>query len=182
MFTLVKAMVESLPYDAKTKYQFAVDIFSTTIKHPIPFNGYTDKATLLRKIDRIPYMSSTTKTDRALLEAMQISFGKRNGARDSGLGFPKVLVLITGRKFYNLINLSIVTVIKFTSDGESNEPSLTEKASQEVKKAGIEIFTIGIGKAFKDKLNKDELQNVASHPKCMHMYLVENFRSLLAGK
>ena len=58
------------------------------------------------------------------------------------------------------------------TDGESNVGGSPKKAADRLKKDGVEIYVIGVGKKVRD----DSLKRLASNPK--HVFEVKNFRDL----
>ncbi len=62
-------------------------------------------------------------------------------------------------------------------DGESNEPEATLRAVREAKKNGLVLFAIGVGQG----QNANELNAIASQPKCMRRYSLEEFEDLSEG-
>ncbi len=98
----------------------------------------------------------------ALYHALFVSFNSSSGqgARDPGLGFPRIAVVLT--------------------DGGSNDPALTQVAATVVKQNGLVLFTVGLGINGNRQAVK-EIKYIASYPKCMRVYYLTDF-SILEGE
>ena len=88
-----------------TAYKFAVDVFNDNAESLISFNAYQNISTLQRLIDVLPYVQGDTRTDLALINAVNHSFTPQSGVRDPSLGFPRVAILITGLSPISIMSL-----------------------------------------------------------------------------
>lgn len=122
------------------------------------FNTYINKQDVLNAIGSIPYESGLTRTDLALLEAHASLFGNPDhGVRPKELGVPRVLVLLT--------------------DGRANSGTASViKPSELLREDGVNIFVIGIGQ----RLNKNELNIIASDPDAYHVVSSKSFAGVNA--
>lgn len=107
------------------------------------FNTYNNKRYLMKAIDRIPYLRSITRTGYAL------SFARRNLFNSRRRNSKQVLIVMT--------------------DGISNDR--VGGSALALKRAGIEVFAIGIGKNY----NIGQLMQIASTKRQVY---VAGFRNL----
>lgn len=107
------------------------------------FNTYNNKRYLMKAIDRIPYLRSITRTGYAL------SFARRNLFNSRRRNRKQVLIVMT--------------------DGISNDR--VGGSALALKRAGIEVFAIGIGKNY----NIGQLMQIASTKRQVY---VAGFRNL----
>ena len=96
-------------------------------------------------------MGGNTASGAALTYTLKNIFSK-NGARDTA---KQVAIIIT--------------------DGESLQDKVTEPAKK-MRKAGVEIFAIGVGSSY----NREELEDMATNPDDEHVFHVDNFDNILA--
>ena len=95
-------------------------------------------------------MGGNTATGAALTYTLKNIF-TRNGARPTA---KQVAIVIT--------------------DGESLQDKVTEPAKK-MRKAGVEIFAIGVGSNY----NRAELEDMATNPDNEHVFHVDNFDTIL---
>ena len=107
------------------------------------FNTYNNKRYLMKAIDRISYLRSITRTGYAL------SFARRNLFNSRRRNSKQVLIVMT--------------------DGISNDR--VRGSALALKRAGIEVFAIGIGKNY----NIGQLMQIASTKRQVY---VAGFRNL----
>ncbi|XP_067667687.1 collagen alpha-3(VI) chain-like [Haliotis asinina] len=125
--------------------------FGNTYHHQFHLKDYQDKESVTKKILNTPFRGGNTKTDAALDYVRNVMFAPENGARE---GVTHIAVVLT--------------------DGESDNTELTNVAASLAKKAGIQIFAIGVG----HRVVYSELRNIASEPDSQYMFHVGNFRAL----
>ena len=111
--------------------------FSFNAEHSIKLKDHSDKSSFNAAVDAIPLMGSTTRIDRALRLTQKELFAAENGGRKN---VPKILVLMTDGSQ--------------TADADAEDPG---KISEELRKAGIELIVLGIGKG----VDKEELDHMA---------------------
>jgi len=111
-------------------------------------NQYTDKQAVLNAIQRIPYASGVTYTDKALTYVNQNMFTASNGARNDAKHY--VIVL---------------------TDGASTDSAATIKAATTLKQ-NVDVIAIGIG----SNTNQNELNTIASD--AQHVFTVTDFDAL----
>ena len=141
--------------------------------------SYGDLARLEELINLLPYVEGATRTDLALVNAITNSFTEEFGARHIQLGFPRVVLLVTG----NLVLVAwLVSKIpsfamhKIPLDGQSTLGKRTKLASDLVKQMGINLISVGVGYA-----DQAELSYMASDPKCMKTFVLHDFNGLTDG-
>ena len=114
-------------------------------------NAYSDKLSLLRAIDSIPFTHGSTNTADALLTMRTEMFTAGNGDR---AGVPNVAIVIT--------------------DGVSNiNARRTVPEAEQARADGIHIYSIGIGLT-----DTQELDAMASRPVEDNRYSVQDFNQL----
>lgn len=122
------------------------------------FNTFINKQDVLNAIGAIPYEAGGTRTDLALLEAHTKLFDNPdNGVRPKELGVPRVLVLLTDGR---------------TTSGTAS----LVMPSNALRRDGVNIFVIGIG----PRINKEELNIIASDPDADHVVSSESFSEVNA--
>ena len=118
-------------------------VYSRRVRKVFGFNTYNNKRYLMKAIDRIPYLRSITRTGYAL------SFARRNLFNSRRRNSKQVLIVMT--------------------DGISNDR--VGGSALALKRAGIEVFAIGIGKNY----NIGQLMQIASTKRQVY---VAGFRNL----
>ncbi|XP_078718860.1 collagen alpha-1(XIV) chain-like isoform X1 [Lampetra fluviatilis] len=119
--------------------------YSTDARTEFLPNEHTDADKLIEAIRRLPYKGGSTNTGDALQFAQRMMFAEGAGTRD---GIPKIAFVIT--------------------DGKSQDA--VAAPAQQLRSAGIEIFTLGIKEA-----DVAELQEMASAPLERHLFNVASF-------
>ncbi|XP_032810633.1 collagen alpha-1(XIV) chain [Petromyzon marinus] len=119
--------------------------YSTDARTEFLPNEHTDADKLIEAIRRLPYKGGSTNTGDALQFAQRVMFAEGAGTRD---GIPKIAFVIT--------------------DGKSQDA--VAAPAQQLRSAGIEIFTLGIKEA-----DVSELQEMASAPLERHLFNVASF-------
>lgn len=132
------------------KMRVAIVSFSKRAFINFNLHRYSKKSSLIRAIRKIKYMSGGTNTYFAL-QLLHRVFKRQNGDRNS---VPNIAIVIT--------------------DGVSSNSKRTILAANTIKRAGVDIFSVGIGRKFR----RSELQAMASHPKYKHIFTVGKFNAL----
>lgn len=117
--------------------QVSVVMYSNQPENAFNLNKFTDSASIVNAINRIPYPAGGTYTSAALKYAGTNSFTPASGDRPDA---KNVLVVIT--------------------DGKSADPAKTQAEAQALKQQGAIIIAIGIGNG----IDKNELNGIASGP------------------
>ncbi|XP_052087793.1 collagen alpha-1(XXI) chain-like [Mytilus californianus] len=122
----------------KTKTQFGLDVFSTTVTTEIKLNQYNNcESCLIRRITIAKYKGSLTNTYFALDHARLNSFSKSYGART---GVPKIAIVMT--------------------DGKSQDKDKTCESAKDLRDSEVTIMVIPIGSA----VDENEIDCIASRP------------------
>ncbi|KAK7487970.1 hypothetical protein BaRGS_00020715 [Batillaria attramentaria] len=122
-----------------------------TIEFNFNTHAHSSKSQILSAITSIVRSSGGTATNVALDLARTTLFSSAHGARDN---VARVAVLLT--------------------DGQSNSAPLTSAAATRLKKErGVDLFAVGIG-----GYDLSELMDVASDPKCSHVFTLEDFSQM----
>ncbi|KAI8767682.1 collagen alpha-6(VI) chain [Biomphalaria glabrata] len=119
--------------------RFAVITFNVRANKIFDLNTYITSSDVYNAVIKIPYVHiSGTHTHRALeMVITDQMFSRERGGRDEAYD---VVIVIT--------------------DGRSNFPNKTYEAASELKKLGITIMSVGVGK----EISMTELQGMASSP------------------
>ncbi|KAK7487973.1 hypothetical protein BaRGS_00020718 [Batillaria attramentaria] len=134
--------------DVPNTIKVATIVFDSTASIHFDFNDYSTKAQVLSAIRSTPKPGGGTSTYLALDLARTTLFTPARGATSNR----RVAVLIT--------------------DGRSNF-ALTSQAATLLKGAGVTVFAIGVG-----GYNLLELKEVASEPKCTHVFTLQDFSQI----
>lgn len=130
--------------------QIGLVTFSTYASNQFYFNTYHDQASVLNKLNSIPYNSGSTNTDKGLQYArLFYVHGSSHGQRAKA---NQIVVVLT--------------------DGQSSSPSSTTSQAKQLHDTGATVFAIGIG----SNVNTHELQTIADSPH--HVYQVSGFDAL----
>lgn len=132
-----------------TKTQFSVVTFATKVYNEFWLNKYQNKSDLINAIKHISYKEGKTYTHLALNFVTQNTFLPANGGRPN---FGKIVIILT--------------------DGQSNNPSATKNAAEQLHLLGAQVISAGIGSGV-DLL---ELTRIASDKQ--NVVVVENFDAL----
>ena len=130
--------------------QFAAVQYSGAPRKEFTFDQIRNEKDLRRMVKKMTYMGGNTATGAALTYTLKNIF-TRNGARDTA---KQVAIIVT--------------------DGESLQDKVTEPA-RKMRKAGVEIFAIGVGSSY----NRAELEDMATNPDSEHVFHVDNFDTIL---
>ena len=117
--------------------------FSLRAEHSIKMKDHTDINSFNAAVDVIPLMGLTTRIDRALNLAKMELFAEENGGRATT---PNILILLTDGK-----------QTKGTVKSPADDPA---KITEELRKAGVIVFIVGIGAGTDMK----ELDHMAGGP------------------
>ncbi|XP_063073614.1 collagen alpha-1(XIV) chain, partial [Engraulis encrasicolus] len=147
-FRLVRNFLESLvnAFDVDiNKTRIGLAQYSGDPRIEWHLNAFPTKEAVMDAVKNLPYKGGNTLTGLALDYILENSFKPESGARS---GVPKIGILIT--------------------DGKSQDDVIPPADS--LKKAGVELFAIGVKNA-----DENELQSIASPPIETHVYNVADF-------
>ena len=117
--------------------------FSKRAEHSIKMKDHTNINSFNAAVDLIPLMGLTTRIDIALNLAQKELFAAENGGRANT---PNILILLTDGK-----------QTEGTVDNPADDPA---KITEELRKAGVIVFIVGIGAGTDMK----ELDDMAGGP------------------
>ncbi|XP_050403923.2 cartilage matrix protein [Patella vulgata] len=153
MLTFVRDVVDTFEI-APTLARVGLVIYSDTVKPVFGLKSFSNRESLLNAIqpETVKYMSGRTNTADAIKYVRETGFGKR--ASSARTDAAHVMVVIT--------------------DGISKDPRATRREAAEAKKAGANIFSIGVG----PYIDQQELEDIASDPNQKFVFNVENYGAL----
>jgi collagen type VI alpha len=149
MRAFVSGLINALPVDTGNA-RVGLDLFSDNTDIQWGLTTHSTRSAMLAQLATLVYPRGRTNTG-ASIRSMVTEFG-RPGADRSNV--PNVLLILT--------------------DGNSNDMPNTLAAAYEAKKAGFDVFTVGIGQW----TNPEELRSVASWPYERYYIRVEGFAGL----
>ena len=129
----------------------AVVSFSTKAVVNFHLNRHHNKRSLIRAIHRIRYRRGGTNTHYALRKLRRSVFRRRHGDRRR---VPNIAIVLT--------------------DGKSSNGRAVRKEAYKLKRSGVLIISIGVGK----NIRHSELRDMASQPTSLFKFTVKNFSAL----
>ncbi|XP_060600216.1 uncharacterized protein LOC132753729 isoform X4 [Ruditapes philippinarum] len=150
MLVFVNKLVDGFPV-GPTETHIGLITFDSKTYLQFHLNKFTSKADIKRAVTATKYTSGTTHTGDAIKYARQTSFSVQNGMRPNAA---KIAIIVT--------------------DGQSNSAAATSSEAALLRKAGITVFSIGVGSGAK----LSELNAMATDPDATHVFQVTNFASL----
>ena len=136
----------------ETGTHVAVVTYESSTHLEFKLDKFVTKSDLRKAIDRVDYNGLLTYTGEALEFVKKYVFTESAGMR-ADIGIPKVLVLLT--------------------DGHSNGREVFNPAN-ELRNAGVSIFSIGVGSSVSEK----ELKDIASDPDDDYVFRLSTFNEL----
>ncbi|XP_072782429.1 matrilin-3 [Taeniopygia guttata] len=140
-------MIDTLDVGERTT-RVAVMNYASTVKVEFPLRTYFDKASMKEAVSRIEPLSAGTMTGLAIQTAMEEVFTEEMGTRPAAFNIPRVVIVVT--------------------DGRPQDQVQDVAAS--ARTAGIEIYTVGVGRA-----DMQALRIMASEPLDEHVFYVETY-------
>ena len=150
----IKNFVSNLAV-SKEGVHVGVVTFSFYATLSIKFSDFVNKADFKEAVEKIPFMGSTTRIDRALKVVNEDMFSESNGARRD---VTKMLILLTDGSQ--------------TKDADAVDPG---KLAKLLRQRGIHILSVGIG----EDVDIDELTHIAGSPD--RVYTAADFDQLIEG-
>lgn len=150
-FQLVRDFLRSVVSGLKvgpTKVQVGIVTYNDESTPRVYLNSFDEKAEILQFINILPYNGGGTKTGAALNFTLKNMFVEKKGSR-IGKGVQQVAVVIT--------------------DGDSQDD--VAKAAASLRRAGVTIYTVGVG-----NYSKTELVKMASQTS--NVFEVKSFEDL----
>ena len=124
--------------------------FASSARIEFHLNTHQDSSSLLQAIANVPYTSGTTNT-AAALTTLLTGFSTVNGARLLQEGIPRVAIVVT--------------------DGQSNSPTATVTAANNIHASSITVYAVGVG----SNIPIAELNAIASDPDRQFVHLLSTF-------
>ncbi|XP_077581722.1 matrilin-4 [Stigmatopora nigra] len=125
--------------------------FSSRVRTEFTLDRYRHADDIKAAVMKMEYMEKGTMTGMALRHMLERSFSEEEGARAASRAVPRVGLVFT--------------------DGRSQD-DVAEVAAQ-VKRAGITMYTVGVGKAL-----EAELRQIASEPADKHFFYASDFGAI----
>lgn len=140
------------------RVQVGVVIFGNTAEPQFQLNTYRNKADIINRIDRIPYLDQSTNTPEAIRYTRTTMFSQQNGDRPFA---PNSAIIIT--------------------DGVPRVPTdlrealrLTIQEADLARQQNINVFAIGVG----PEITQSNLNQIANQPSSQYTFKVDQFRQL----
>ncbi|KAK2171367.1 hypothetical protein NP493_1068g00015 [Ridgeia piscesae] len=133
-----------------TKTRIGTVTFDSTSRNIFNLNTYSTATQIKQALDGVEQHRGGTRTYDAI-DKMHNEMLSSSLARP---GVPRIAIVIT--------------------DGESEDPVMTEKAAKVARDDGIIMFAVGVG----NKANRKELVSIASSPVNDYMFMVDNYAGL----
>ncbi|XP_016106065.1 matrilin-4-like [Sinocyclocheilus grahami] len=125
--------------------------FGSVVQNEFFLNSYFEKQLMLRAVERMEHLASGTMTGLALQFTREEVFSVARGARPGHMQLPRVAVVVT--------------------DGRPQDS--VEGEADRARRAGIEIFAVGVG-----RVDLVTLQAIGSEPYAEHVHLVDTFSQI----
>ncbi|XP_016330615.1 matrilin-4-like [Sinocyclocheilus anshuiensis] len=125
--------------------------FGSVVQNEFFLNSYFEKQLMLRAVERMEHLASGTMTGLALQFTREETFSVARGARPGHMQLPRVAVVVT--------------------DGRPQDS--VEGEADRARRAGIEIFAVGVG-----RVDLVTLQAISSEPYAEHVHLVDTFSQI----
>lgn len=133
------------------KVQVGLAQFSDQPYKEFLLNEHSDAQSLLAEVDRFPYRAGGTETGKAI-DFLRLQYFKKEAGSRIEQRVPQIAVIIT--------------------DGDSTDD--VEIPAQELRKQGVIVFGIGVGKA-----NLKELEAIANRPPERFTFPIDSYQALL---
>ncbi|CAL8286984.1 unnamed protein product [Merluccius merluccius] len=125
--------------------------YGSVVQSEFPLGAHATRAEAERAVRAMEHLASGTMTGLALRYTMETAFAEAEGARPAALLIPRVAMVVT--------------------DGRPQDA--VEEVAAEARRAGIQIFAVGVG-----RVDMNTLQAIGSRPHSEHVYLVANFSQM----
>ncbi|XP_043112660.1 matrilin-2-like [Puntigrus tetrazona] len=125
--------------------------FGSVVQNEFFLNSYFEKQQMLSAVERMEHLASGTMTGLALQFTREVAFSLAHGARPVHMHVPRVAVVVT--------------------DGRPQD--LVQGDADRARRAGIEIFAVGVG-----RVDLATLQAIGSEPYAEHVHLVASFSQI----
>uniref|UniRef100_A0A4W3GXE3 VWFA domain-containing protein n=1 Tax=Callorhinchus milii TaxID=7868 RepID=A0A4W3GXE3_CALMI len=123
--------------------------YSNSIQNVFSLKTYQNKADMIDSVRKVKQLRGRTRTGLAIKYIVDTAFTEAQGARPPGKHIPRVAVIVT--------------------DGRPQDGVI--KVAARARKAGIEIYSVGVGSA-----DVKSLRAMASPPLQDHVFTLKNFK------
>ncbi|KAI1895143.1 hypothetical protein AGOR_G00103270 [Albula goreensis] len=146
----VNRIVDSLQIGSQTTRVGLVQ-YSSTVRTEFALRQHTTKEAIQEAVNAVQYMSGGSMTGLALRHLLERSFTEAEGARPPAANVPRIAIVFT--------------------DGQSQD--YISDHTRRLKKQGVEMFAVGVGKA-----SEWELREIASGQRKDHYFYSPDFSAL----
>ncbi|KAG9336860.1 hypothetical protein JZ751_003208 [Albula glossodonta] len=146
----VNRIVDSLQIGSQTTRVGLVQ-YSSTVRTEFALRQHTTKEAIKEAVNAVQYMAGGSMTGLALRHLLERSFTEAEGARPPAANVPRIAIVFT--------------------DGQSQD--YISDHTRRLKKQGVEMFAVGVGKA-----SEWELREIASGQRKDHYFYSPDFSAL----
>ncbi|XP_008290436.1 matrilin-2 isoform X2 [Stegastes partitus] len=125
--------------------------YGSVVQPEFSLNTYTKKAEVEQAVRNMEHLATGTMTGLAIQYTMETAFTEEQGARPKSMHIPRIAMIVT--------------------DGRPQDT--VEEVAAQARRAGIQIFAIGVG-----RVDMNTLKAIGSEPHSEHVHLVANFSQI----
>jgi len=125
--------------------------YGSVVRPEFSLDAYTTAAQVEQAVRGMEHLATGTMTGLAIQYATETAFTEEEGARPAELLIPRIAMVVT--------------------DGRPQDA--VEEVAAQARRAGIQIFAVGVG-----RVDMDTLKAIGSEPHSEHVHLVANFSQM----
>lgn len=125
--------------------------YGSVVQNEFSLNTFNTRTEVEQAVRNMEHLATGTMTGLAIQYTMETAFSEAEGARPANLQIPRICMIVT--------------------DGRPQDT--VEEIAAEARKAGIQIFAIGVG-----RVDMNTLKAIGSEPHSEHVHLVANFSQI----
>uniref|UniRef100_A0A3P9JVC7 Matrilin 2 n=1 Tax=Oryzias latipes TaxID=8090 RepID=A0A3P9JVC7_ORYLA len=125
--------------------------YGSVVQPEFSLNTYGSRAEVEQAVKNMEHLATGTMTGLAIQYTMETAFTEDHGARPLNMHIPRIAMIVT--------------------DGRPQDT--VKEVAAEARKAGIQIFAIGVG-----RVDMKILKTIGSEPHSEHVHLVANFSQI----
>ncbi|AWO97096.1 putative matrilin-2 [Scophthalmus maximus] len=125
--------------------------YGSEIQPEFSLKTHTSRAAVEQAVRNMEHLATGTMTGLAIQYTMETAFREEEGARPANLRIPRIAMIVT--------------------DGRPQDA--VEEVAAQARRAGIQIFAIGVG-----RVDMNTLRAIGSDPHSEHVHLVANFSQI----
>uniref|UniRef100_A0A8D3CK14 Matrilin 2 n=1 Tax=Scophthalmus maximus TaxID=52904 RepID=A0A8D3CK14_SCOMX len=125
--------------------------YGSEIQPEFSLKTHTSRAAVEQAVRNMEHLATGTMTGLAIQYTMETAFREEEGARPANLRIPRIAMIVT--------------------DGRPQDA--VEEVAAQARRAGIQIFAIGVG-----RVDMNTLRAIGSEPHSEHVHLVANFSQI----